>query len=270
MLRRRHRGALAPLFLLGTWASPIAAHDLWLEPASFRPAVGSPLSVELRVGENFEGRPLPRNPGRISRFSALGPDGETELVGIAGRRPAEYLTPRRPGAHVIGFVSHRASLELEAGKFERYLAEEGLEHVLAFRTAQGMQDEPGREIYSRCAKAVVNADGQPGQGFQRRLGCFFELVPEWDPTLLNVGGELTVKAILRGRPLADVQVVAIPKDDPDRAVRQRTAADGRAIFSIEFPRAWLIKAVHMEAGPDDSPADWESWWATLTFSIGGQ
>jgi hypothetical protein len=43
--------------------------------------------------------------------------------------------------------------------------------------------------------------------------------------------------------------------------------DGRAAFKIEEPGAWLVKAVHMVPAPAGSNADWESFWASLTFEI---
>ena len=44
------------------------AHDFWIEPSSFHPALGEPLHVALRVGEQFKGEPVKRNPERFEKF----------------------------------------------------------------------------------------------------------------------------------------------------------------------------------------------------------
>jgi uncharacterized GH25 family protein len=273
MPKGRLRGAdlgLAPLLLLLLVSGSVQAHDLWLEPTGFRPLVGGRLGIELRVGQEFEGRPLPRDPRRFLQFSALGADRETAIVGLAGSLPAGYLIVRDPGTLVIGYIGRPATLVMEASEFERYLTSEGLEHILDRRTARGDNSEPGREIYSRCAKAIVTADGLADRGFDRRIGCLFELVPERDPALLEIGEEMVVMATMRGRPLAGVLVAAIPRANPARSLHRRTDSEGRVSFTLDFSETWLIKAVHMEAAPDEASAEWESWWTTLTFAVGGR
>ena len=49
-------------------AAPLAAHDFWIEPSSFRPEVGSVVGIQLVVGQKFRGEPLPRNPALIAKF----------------------------------------------------------------------------------------------------------------------------------------------------------------------------------------------------------
>ena len=51
-------------------AAPAAvfAHDFWIEPSSFHPAVGSAVQLRLFVGPDFQGEPFPRVPNLISRF----------------------------------------------------------------------------------------------------------------------------------------------------------------------------------------------------------
>jgi len=37
------------------WSAPAFAHDFWMEASSFRPAVGSVVTIGLRVGQDFIG-----------------------------------------------------------------------------------------------------------------------------------------------------------------------------------------------------------------------
>ena len=42
---------------------------------------------------------------------------------------------------------------------------------------------------------------------------------------------------------------------------------GARAFTLPRAGAWLIKAVHMIRAPSDAGADWESFWASLTFAL---
>jgi hypothetical protein len=50
-------------------------------------------------------------------------------------------------------------------------------------------------------------------------------------------------------------------------VTARTDGRGRATLKLDRPGFWLVKAVHMIPAPADAGADWESFWASLTFAV---
>lgn len=256
----------ALLFLL-LQASTLRAHDLWIEPSSFRPAPMAMFAVRLRVGEGFKGEPVPRSPERIERFAAVGPGGELPLDGAAGADPAGYGALPAPGTWTLVYDSSHSRIELEGPKFEAYLAEEGLERISGLRKERGQTAAPVREIYSRSIKSLVQV-GETADGFDRVLGIPLELVAEADPSALSAGGELPVRLLFQGKPLAGVLVTAIPRGAPEARVSARTAADGRVRLGLDRAGDWLVKAVHMEPAPADSGADWESFWASLTFRSG--
>ncbi len=251
-------------------ARAAAAHDFWLEPASFRPAPGERVAVHLRVGDAFPGEPVPRMPARIERFALVGEAGEREVVGLGGSDPAGLAVAAGPGLHSIVYDSNHARITLDGESFERHLAEQGLERVSALRRERGQSAAAATEIFSRCAKAllaVAGADGSvPAGGHDRRLGLPLELVPEADPYALRDGGRLPVALLFHGEPVAGAWVEARSKERTLR-VSGRTDAAGRVTFELPGGGFWLVKAVHMAAAPAGSGADWESWWASLTFEI---
>lgn len=252
----RSRSALT---LLGLLAAPAAAHDFWIEPSSFRPAPGERVAVRLRVGEHMQGDPVPRDPGRIERFAAVGPAGEAEVAGVPGSDPAGWVSPAGPGLHWLVFDSNPASLEQAGPKFDRYLGEEGLERIRELRKGAG----PVREIYSRCAKSLIRV-GDGSAGYDRALGLELELIPEKDPYSLKPGEALPVRLLYRGEPLDGALVVAMAS--PEARVAARTSG-GRASLVLDRPGLWLVKAVHMVRAPGGSGAEWESLWASLTFEL---
>lgn len=252
------------LFLL---AAPLFAHDFWIEPTSFRPQVGETVGFALRVGQKFRGDPVPRNPDAIEKFVAVSRAGEKPVEGVTGRDPAGIARISEPGYVVVGYRSKPKPIELPAEKFEQYLKEEGLEKIVALRAARGDSQKPGREIYSRCAKSLLDANGAGTSGYDRAIGFRLELVAEKSPKELGGGRSLPVRLEFEGKPLAGALVVAMNRDDPEKQLSARTNASGRVAFDLAPAGVWLVKAVHMAPAPPASGADWESLWASLTFEL---
>jgi uncharacterized GH25 family protein len=250
-------------------AAPAFAHDFWIEPSTFRPAVGSTLEVRLSVGQGFRGEPLPRNPAAIARFVLVTDAGETPIGGRVADEPAGAVRIDRPGLALIGYRSLDSQVSLEAAKFEAYLKDEGLEAVIAARAKSGDSQKPSRELFSRSAKSLVQAGGSGTTGYDRVLGLTLELVPEKNPYALKPGDALPVRLVYEGKPLSGALVVALAYDDPGKKLAQRTDAGGRVTLRLPKEGAWLVKAVHMVPVAGDPSADWRSIWASLTFALPG-
>ncbi|MBM3784002.1 MAG: DUF4198 domain-containing protein [Acidobacteria bacterium] len=231
------------LFLL---ILPLAAHDMWIEPASFRPQEGQIVNVKLKVGEQLIGDVIAYDPARIHRF-------EFNATPIHGRFRAESA-----GLHRIGYFSKPNDVELPLEKFKQYLGEEGLEFIRpAGKTTI-------KENFSRCAKSLVLTG--PANASQRdtALGFPLELIAEKNPYLLTPGASLPVRLVYRDRPLTNALVVALNRAAPGEKVSARTDKLGRVRLPLKASGLWLIKAVHMI--PSD-PADYHSYWASLTFEL---
>jgi uncharacterized GH25 family protein len=285
---------LCALALVLACAAGATAHDLWIEPSSFTPVPGVRLAVRLFIGQLFEGDPFPRDPKLMLRFAVIsgsggsgGAGGETPIAGVPDTDPAGFLVAGRPGLYELVYASGHAAVQLDAAKFERYLADEGLDTVSAARARAGRSGTPAKEIFSRCAKSLIVVGGDAGAGSQRALaplGLVLELVPERNPYTLAAGQELPLRLLYGGRALPGAKVTALLKPRPDRQtgpaspdrqprqprqVSARTDAQGRVSLPLAEPGVWLVKAVHMIAAPPGSGADWESFWASLTFALPG-
>ena len=247
-------------------AGPGAAHDFWIMPGAFRPEVGATVAVSLRVGQQFSGEPVLGERRQLERFFAVGPTRETLVTVRPGNEPAGLLRVESPGLWIIGYRSRPSPISLTAEQFERYLAEEGLERIIDIRAARGETGLVAREIFSRCAKSLVSAGPGP-EGHDRQLGLTLELVAEENPYALEPGQELAVRLLYEGEPLPDALVVALNSEEPEKRLAARSDSEGRAAFRIGRAGPWLIKAVHMIRAENDPLADWQSSWASLTFSL---
>jgi len=265
--------ALGALALVATLVPrPAAGHDFWLEPSRFEPAPGELVTVGLRVGEpgtgdESAGAPVARDPARIERFALLGPAGEEPVAGRDGADPAGLLRPPAPGRYTLLYRSRPSPITLDGARFEAYLEEEGLDHVRAARAASGAGAEPGRERFSRCAKALlrVAGDGAAAAAPDRAVGLPLELIAEADPYALAGGGELPLALLFEGAPLAGSLVEAYGPGG--RRLAARSDGAGRVSFDLDAAGRWLVTAVHMVPAPAASGADWESVWASLAFAL---
>lgn len=224
-------------------ALPAWAHDFWIEPSTFRPAAGEAVSLQLRVGEHFEGEPVAIHPARIERFLARSASGERAID-----RGGTVVFDGNDV--VVGYRSKPSYVELPAETFERYLREEGLDSIIALRAERGDSSRPAREIFSRCAKTLLG-------GRDRQLGLRLEIVR-------RSRGELAVT--FDGKPLTNALVVAMRRGAAHTPFRARTDTEGRVSFPPLGSGVWLVKTVHMIPAVT-ADADWESIWASTTFEV---
>lgn len=234
-----------------------SAHDFWIEPSTFAPVVAQRVDVGLCEGDGFDCRSLRRDDGRIEEFTARGPRGAQEILGLQGYAPAGLVRFGAPGLQVLVYRSERAFTRLDAWRFEQHLAEKGLDSISALRRSRGASGTGAREAYSRYAKAVlIVGEGTPNVA-DRPLGLRLELVAESTETF---------RLLFEGKPLAGVLVTASRRGSADEPLEARTDAGGRVTFLLQ-EGAWLIAAVHMIEALRGVDADWESFWASLTFEL---
>ena len=255
---------LAAAFLL--WAAPCAAHDFWIEVSNARPPLNGLVSVRLRVGMQFKGDPVPRLQALYRRFTVIDASGEHPLIGQEGMEPAGYLRASIPGLATVIYYSAPSEVELDGAKFEAYLKDEGLDAISAIRARRGDTAKPAKDAFVRCAKALVDVGGQGEAGYDKVAGLPLELVAERDPCDVKPGGSLPVRLLFNGRPLQGALVVALNQADPTLKVEVRTDRHGRANLPLGKGGSWLIKAVHMIPAAPELHADWQSFWASLTFT----
>lgn len=276
----RHGRLLALCLALGVVAQPAEAHDFWIEPTAFRVSVGQAVGVGLRVGDHFEGQPIPRNPSRIVKFVSVGRGLEQEIVGRAGADPAGVVRFDSPGLRILAYRGNHAFTTLDATRFEKHLEEKGLDRIRALRgDPDGAKESETkvREAYSRCAKALVLVGGGSGDdagagannggSADRALGFTLEIVSESNPYSMEAGDELRFRLLFDRDPLPGVLVTARRRKDGVRALSSRTDAEGRVTLTLDPPGVWLIAAVHMAEAPENLDADYESWWASMTFEL---
>jgi uncharacterized GH25 family protein len=177
------------------------------------------------------------------------------------------------------YRSNHAQITLPADQFEAYLQQEGLEHVIQERRARGESQSPGREIYSRCAKALMHVDAVLGVPAQQTKAASLlahdaqlalEIQPVSNPRHWLPGGQIQFALRFNGRPLRGALIKALPQTPVGFAassVQARTNAAGRVSLTLPHGGVWLMNAVHMRRAGAGSGADWESFWSSMTLAL---
>jgi len=266
------------LCLAAALATPVTAHDFWIAPSAFGCTAGARIDLHLRVGHLDQAEDVVRDPARIERFALLAPDGAMQdIVGLDGRSPAGVVRPTVPGLNIAVYDSGSVAHTMEAAKFEAYLADEGLEHVIAERTRRGESSATGVEIFSRCAKSLLCIKGDSALGEEssadRPVGMRLELIALRNPEDVKPGDAMPVRVLFDGKPVAGVKIVAAnlanaSADNPEGQIIERSDDEGRVTLQLPVGGMWMMHAVHMQRLPECAEADWESLWASLTFEIG--
>ena len=202
---------------------------------------------------------------------------DTAIGGVTDRRAGfqpsadgANLAPifARPGLHILTLVTSPAPSELPSIRFNDYLAVEGLTPALKARARAGTTDKPGREVYSRRCKALIQVGPSSPDDARiatRAIGHSLEIVPIVSPYALGADRQFPVRVMFNGRPLAGALVKLTNLEfDAKPLAMVRTDAKGQA--SVRVPRvgSWLVNVIWTR--PIISPrADFETTFASLTF-----
>lgn len=212
----------------------------------------------MALGHAAHAERLPRDESRIARFELHGANGGASVLGLHGAAPAGRVRASEPGLHAIVYVSTGDLSVLQAAAFDRYLAEEGLDAARDQRRQREEGDQPGREVFFRSIKSLIDVGGRGGP--DRPVGIPLELLRE------RVEPEtVTLRLLLEGRPLAGCLVELQPLGGGPSAA-ERSDAEGRVRLAAG-PGEWLATAVHIRRGSSREGADWESLWSSLTFAV---
>jgi hypothetical protein len=266
------------LWVFGLLPATTLAHEFWVMPAAFSVSVGQTVPLQLRVGAGWPGVLHTPEPQRTLRWQWLDARGAQHLSAGAD---STAVTPRAAGWAWVVYRSNHAHISLPADQFESYLLEEGLEHVVQQRRGRGESASPGREIYSRCTKALIRVDahvalaapaaagGSQPAWLHRPVKLALEIVPMTNAHSLSRGGRMQFALRLHGKPLRGALFKALPQTaTPGPVLQARSNALGHVTLQLPHSGVWLFNTVHMRRAPAGSDADWESLWSSLTLAVG--
>ena len=251
-------------------ATGVSAHDFWVQPRSFNPAVGQADPITIEVGHGpFRSR-WSGALDRVVLFRNIAPGVKSDLKPDLRPTPDQdaALSFSAPGTQMLLFESNDALSNLPSIRYNDYAKVEGLTPALEYRAKTGQMQANGRESYSRRCKALINVGvgGKPNPAIMQPVGFALEIVPVISPYALKPGQPLPVRVLFKGRPLAGALVKLTNLEFDVRPVSTHlTDAAGRAQFEVPRTGDWLINVIWTEPIKGNPNADFETTFSSLTF-----
>lgn len=255
------------------------AHEFWIQPSKIIFDAGQLLSVQLMHGERFNGHVVPINEPQIHRYefiesvsSAEKESTEMNTTEVRYQHMSEtgYLRPSSAG--VIVYESKHYTSTLSAERFNAYLKEEKLDHILQERIDRDESQTPGNEIYARYAKSILHPEGSSTSTYQTDhvVGLPLEIVIE-SVRPGDAENEATVHAqlLFQESPIQGLRVVAVDSDDPTTLLELESDADGRIEFACKDQATMMLTTLHMARlndQNDQQDIQWESFWSSTVFT----
>ncbi|WP_026942535.1 DUF4198 domain-containing protein [Hellea balneolensis] len=256
---------------LSTYAQ---AHDFWLAPQNYYMEKARPIPLAIMIGHPQDKSRWSLSPHRVVSLSSLGPNGITDHQNrMTPLTPTGdvILSLKDEGTHMVMIETTSAVSILPPEKFTDYVNEEGLTPIIAHRSEYELNDEDGREIYSRRGKALVQIGDMTDQKaayVTRPVGMTLEIVPQVNPYALKAGAELTSTVYYRGNPIEGVSIGLISLDTEKGLVRtQITNAEGQVSFDRPVTGQWMLHAVWSDPMENTLTADYDTIFSSLSFGF---
>ena len=250
-------------------ALPAFAHDFWVQPNVFWVAPGRPVPVSLWVGHGVNRSLWDADIAKVTILRSVGPNGTVNQQGAIRQGGVGRMTFTTPGVQVVTLETDHTDSNLPSIRFNDYAQTEGLALVRAQRQRLRQNDAPGREVYSRRAKALVRVGNDPmtsSPHVTQPMGMRLELVPDSNPYSAPANQPLGFRVIYEGRPLAGALVKLTNLASDERPVAtQITNRAGHVAFSVPRTGDWQLNVVWSVPITGNPDADYDTTFSSLTF-----
>lgn len=252
-------------------ASPVNAHELWIEPADYQVQFSDNIVARIKNGENFEGTQLTYLPRDFEHFVILGASQVVGVVSRIGDRPALDQAAASSGLNIIVYESKPSTITYDSfKKFEDFAINHGVDNIAKVHFARGLPSGSFTEVYTRYSKALVSVGN--AQGADRQIGLEAELVALENPYSLKDATDIRVQLFFDDAPLPDSQIEMYSKGSSGDLIASvhSTNADGIATLPIVAGSEYMLNAVIFRRPHErhrEMNAVWETLWANLTFVV---
>ena len=301
---RRFSAWWAPMLGMAlTWPGVAIGHDSWLVASKNSVQTSETVRVAFVTAEVFPISEHATKPERVAEWVVV--HGEEQRIvrdyHIEDQELAARVHLPRPGTHVIALALYPRYIELEPDQFTEYLKEEQAEAALGARRERNEQGQPGRELYTKMAKTFIKVDGVSNDtSYRKPVGHALEIVPLSDPCRWTVGDEVLVRVLLDGEPAAGLRVSRGHEGLPPHTYVSHATTDSVGVARVKLtrPGLWFLRTHTIRptkgrgttssakqastassrtaqpgtsagSGGQRTSADWESFWASVTFRVAG-
>ena len=256
------------------WAAPGLAHEFWLETDIAAADLGETTSVDMLVGQNFQGTKLPYLPDTVQSMMHWSPVGGQAVTARIGDIPAiQSIHLEQLGLHRFSLATNPAYIVFDnLAEFTDYLAYEGLEDVAKRHQQRGLPNTDIAESYIRNARTLVQVGPADASQMDAPTGMPFEIVALANPFVSGITS-LDVSLTWKSAPVADTQIAVFHRPEGGQTARDTTRhllitdSRGRARLPLQEPGSYLLNAVRIDPVNGPGSVVWQSHWASLSFEI---
>lgn len=254
------------LFVL---AFMLQSHEFWLQPNKFLLDIGDTFSLDIRVGESYQGELWNYRDERIVGFHQYDSKGRKDLTKKANKGEGNNLQMKfdMPGLQLLALESNSAFIELEGEKFNAYLIEDGLDDALKYRKENGLLDKKSSEFYARNVKCLIKVGDVDDDTYKTIVGMPIEVVPLKNPYAIKGKQDIDFEVRYHDKPLKKALVKLWHKTKEGTTMKEfRTDDKGTVRVAIKDSGIWMVSVVQMVPSEREN-ADWQSYWGSLTFGF---
>ncbi|MCW3087100.1 MAG: hypothetical protein JWQ78_486 [Sediminibacterium sp.] len=253
----------------------VSAHEFWLQPRKFYYSIREVANIRFLVGENFTGSNWTDNRDKVAQLVHYTPSGAINDLTArlsANKGDSLQLPLQEEGTHMVIFNSTHSFIGLEAGKFNEYLLEDGLDPVTAYRKLHHEDTLNGREHYQRSVKTIFQVGGRLTEECINPTSLPLDIIPLENPYAIpQFGGkdqslQVKFRVLFNGAPRENL-LVKIWYHTAQKQVKMDTLRTNKKgiVTTTRHPGACMVSCVYMERAAAATGADWQSYWSSLTF-----
>jgi uncharacterized GH25 family protein len=253
-------------------ATPLTAHEFWIEPVSYKVATGDTMVANLRNGEKFDGYGHPYVESTTNRFELFLNGVATPVNSRVGDNPALNVVITEPGLAIIAHEKRATTLRyVKWEKFQKFADHKGFENIRQKHRARGLPETGFKEAYSRFSKSLVAIGG--GEGSDQAVGMEVELVALNNPYTDDMANGMKVMALYRGERVPHAQIELFEKSRADDVVITlfKTDSHGEVLLPVKSHNSYLVDMVVLREPSAEVAMKlnvaWETLWASLTFLV---
>ncbi|SHE54775.1 protein of unknown function [Loktanella atrilutea] len=258
--------------MLALLASPVSAHEYWLQPLDYTVNPDATLMAQIVNGSDYVGQKLPYLPQRFVRFDDVVNGTASPVAGRTGDIPAVQIPNPPEGLNVLVYQAQNATVDYKDwDTFVRFTEHKDFPGILDRHRERGFAEEAFREVYSRYSKSLV-AVGD-GQGADQRDGLETEIVALTNPYADDLADGMKFQLWYGDAPRANVRFEVYDRS-PDGTVTQtflKTDDQGMVTVPVQPGYTYMADAVLIREPAADLAAEtgalWETLWANMTWAV---
>ncbi|HEV8287348.1 MAG TPA: DUF4198 domain-containing protein [Chitinophagaceae bacterium] len=247
----------------------VSGHEFWIQPDKFIYKRGETINIKFLVGENFSGNNWTGNQDKVSSLRLYFDDvmdrNLDDNLGI-DKGDSLQIAMLDEGTVMVSLSTKNSFINLGPKEFNDYLREDGLADALEYRQKNGDTTKNGLEYFQRSVKTIFQVGGKTTNAYKQKTELPLDIIPAEHPYNVAKDGNFKVKVYFLGEKLKNTKVKVWHRlDDKVTQLDYTTDDDGEIKFFLSPEGEWMVSCVKMVRLQNDSQAEWQSYWSSLTW-----